>query len=843
MLTADEATLKLTAMNKALALEKQCRYSNVQGRHKTFAAFMTESLTLLTATFLTDAEQLTLLRRSFENYTYMDVGSRMGAIEQLEQFFLEKKRAKVNLQALRKRAGTRPGLNPESSDPVSTGHTGQETDHYYVRPALTLDSEVQFLKGVGPNLAKILANVGVFTIKQLLYYFPKRYIDYETRQKIIQLEAGQDVTIIGQIRSVSAYNTRSGQQSILSVLIEDDTGVMAGNWFLGKVSRAVQENHKSRYAKGTDVMVSGRIKWDTYKKIPAIDRPQIEILSYQDKHHTHASEGLPSSLHAGRIVPVYPLTEGLNLRFLRKAIHQALQSLQGQLQDSIPGAITHRLGLLPLAEALTQIHFPDSQQLAKQARERLVFDELFFMQLRLALMRQSFKQQVQGLILATQEGGLVQQFTAALPFQLTKAQKRVTGEILNDMAQPEPMYRLLQGDVGSGKTIVAMITLLVAVENGYQGALMAPTEILAEQHFKQCTQLLTPLGLRVGLFVGKNKTKIRRQLQQDLLNGQIHVAVGTHALIQNSVEFHRLGAVVVDEQHRFGVKQRTLLKEKGQHPEMLTMTATPIPRTLAMTMHGDLDVSLLDERPPGRSPIKTTLLKRAELPQAYQLIRHEILCGRQAYIVFPLIEESETLSARAATTEAERLQAEVFQTQRVGLLHGKMRPEEKEAVMAKFAAVEIDILVSTTVVEVGVDIPNATVMIIENADRFGLSQLHQLRGRVGRGQFQSYCMLVSESPSEETLQRLHIMTESEDGFYIAEKDLEIRGPGEYLGTRQSGLPDLILADLVEDRGMLEITKREAFALSEQENFKTEYKPLIEAVYQKTADSFSILGAG
>ncbi|NDG05507.1 MAG: ATP-dependent DNA helicase RecG, partial [Alphaproteobacteria bacterium] len=359
-------------------------------------------------------------------------------------------------------------------------------------------------------------------------------------------------------------------------------------------------------------------------------------------------------------------------------------------------------------DALRQIHFPETRDLATAARERLVFDELFYVQLRLSLIRQQYKRTIKGLNLMYQAGGYAEQLKQALPFALTGAQQRVLNEISQDIASDEPMYRMLQGDVGSGKTVVAILTLLAAVENGYQGALMAPTEILAEQHYRKCVEWLTPLGLRAGLFVGKSGAKERRELRQALLNGQIHVAVGTHALIQDDVEFAKLGIVVVDEQHRFGVRQRTLLKSKGQHPEMLTMTATPIPRSLAMTLHGDLDVSILDELPPGRTPIKTTLFTHAQIGHGYQLIRQEILKGRQAYIVFPLIEESETLSAKAATSEAERLQQEVFQDLRIGLLHGKMRPDEKDAVMSRFAAGDLHILVSTTVVEVGVDVPNAT---------------------------------------------------------------------------------------------------------------------------------------
>lgn len=409
--------------------------------------------------------------------------------------------------------------------------------------------------------------------------------------------------------------------------------------------------------------------------------------------------------------------------------------------------------------------------------------------------------------LKIEKDGLVQQFIKSLPFELTGGQKKAVNEILHDLNSEHPMARLLQGDVGSGKTVVACIMLLAGIENGYQGALMAPTEILAQQHYNNLVQWLTPLGLSVGLFLGSQGKKVREKFQTDLRNGQTNIAVGTHALIQDNIEFNNLGAIVVDEQHRFGVKQRNILRKKSQNPQMLTMTATPIPRTLAMTVHGDLDLTVIDELPKGRKPIITTLTSSHK--QVYDLIKREIDSGRQAYVVYPLIEESETLSAKAATIEAEKLQNEIFPQYKIGLLHGKLKNDEKEQVMSDFKNKKYHILVSTTVVEVGVDVPNATVMIIENAERFGLSQLHQLRGRVGRNQLQSYCVLVSSTRSQETKERLNIMTQTNDGFVIAEKDLQLRGPGEFLGTRQSGLPDLIISDIVRDAKILEIARQEA----------------------------------
>lgn len=813
MLSIEEAQLKLKDLRQAVSIEKEHRYIDVQGRKKTFSRFICDTLKDLPPLILGEETELDALRRKFENYRFMDVSGRMTALESMERFLTQLAQGGGNQRKV------------TTVKPKAGGQSIHELD-------------VQYLKGVGPRLAQLLGQVGVQTVENLLYYFPRRYLDYNNRVKILELEQGQDVTVIGTIRTVNAYKTKTGL-SILSLVITDETGMMAANWFLGKLSQASLEVQKDRYPKGADVMVSGKVKWDTYKKIPAMDRPQLEILSYQDASGAQEND----SIHAGRIVPIYALTEGLNLRFLRKAIYQALQDYLDSIIDPMPPEILKQYGLMPLREALRQIHFPETRPLATAARERLVFDELFYVQLRLSLIRQQYKRTVKGLNLIFKEDGHAAQLKKLLPFDLTNAQKRVLAEISTDIASDEPMYRMLQGDVGSGKTIVAILTLLAAVENGYQGALMAPTEILAEQHYRKCLEWLTPLGLRAGLFVGKSKVKERRELRQALLNGQIHIAVGTHALIQEDVEFANLGIVVVDEQHRFGVRQRTLLKSKGQHPEMLTMTATPIPRSLAMTLHGDLDVSILDELPPGRTPIKTILLTHSQIGQGYQLIRQEILKGRQAYIVFPLIEESETLSAKAATSEAERLQQEVFQELRIGLLHGKMRPEEKDAVMSRFAGGELDILVSTTVVEVGVDVPNSTVMVIENADRFGLSQLHQLRGRVGRGSHQSYCVLVSDSKTETTLTRLGILTESEDGFYISERDLELRGPGEFLGTRQSGLPDFVLADLIEDKDTLEKARKAAFSIAADADYLNRHPQLRDMVFQKTDDTFSVLGSG
>ena len=548
-------------------------------------------------------------------------------------------------------------------------------------------------------------------------------------------------------------------------------------------------------------MLSGKVKRNNYDGKLTFDKPTYSIMTGE------FLENQNSNLNIARIVPIYTVCEDLSIKVLRRAIFNAIQAYKDEITNVIPDFIREKLGILDKKIAVEQIHFPESQELLEQARFSLIFEELFLIQLKLVRLREQNSANHSALALKIKEKGLVHQFIDSLPFELTGAQKRAVNEILTDLNSDIPMARLLQGDVGSGKTVVATIMLLAGVENGYQGALMAPTEILAQQHYNNLQQWLAPMGINVGLFLGSQGKKVREKFRTDLRNGQMNIAVGTHALIQDDVDFYNLGAIVVDEQHRFGVKQRNVLKKKSQNPQMLTMTATPIPRTLALTVHGDLDLTIIDELPKGRKPIKTSLVTSHR--GVYDLIQREIEAGRQAYVVYPLIEESETLSAKAATIEAERLQNEIFPQFKIGLLHGKLKNDEKEQVMTDFKNKKYDILVSTTVVEVGVDVPNATVMLIENAERFGLSQLHQLRGRVGRNSLQSYCILHTSTKSQETRERLNIMTQTNDGFVIAEKDLQLRGPGEFLGTRQSGLPDFIISDIVRDAKILEIARNEA----------------------------------
>jgi ATP-dependent DNA helicase RecG len=852
----EELTLTLSDLRQAMAYERKHRYINVQGKKHLFADFAhktTEALSrsrmlalLLGSRDNTPAETLAPIIARLSQYAFAELSSRISTLDMLEAVLDRWAGQEAPSSAPRQQASLSPIAHPQSPTPSAN----------------PLERPIGQQRGIGPRLAQLLQSVGVFTLENLLYYFPRRYLDYNNRVRIKDLKDGEEVTVIATVQAVSAHNAKNRPMAIVSLTVADGAGpasTLTATWFYGKSHPAVLETYKSRFAKGAEVMLSGKVKWDSFKNRAGMDRPVVEVLSYQDAHAAYSTTAEPSpqgrgqgegktpennaSLDVGRIVPVYPLTDGLNLRFLRKAIDQALTDHLPQLVDPLPTAIKTQYQLDDLPVALRQIHFPSTMPQADSARRRLVFDELFYLQARLAMLRAQYKQTAHGMSLSAVSGGYVDRFLEALPFTLTNAQQRVFAEIMADLATPEPMYRMLQGDVGSGKTIVALLALLVGADNGYQGAMMAPTEILAEQHYRKFVEWLTPLGLRVGLFVGKAGAKERRDLRQALLNGQIHVAVGTHALIQDDVEFQRLGVVVVDEQHRFGVRQRMQLKAKGEAPEMLTMTATPIPRSLAMTLHGDLDVSVLDELPPGRQPIKTQLLPVSREHHVHGLIRQEIVKGRQVYIVFPLIEESETLAAKAATTEMERLQHEVFAEFRIGLLHGKLKPEDKDGVMTAFSNHQLDILVATTVVEVGVDVPNATVMVITNADRFGLAQLHQLRGRVGRGRHQSYCLLLCDNKTPETLERLNVLVESEDGFYLAEKDLELRGPGEFLGTRQSGLPDFILADIVKDKAVLAMAREAAQAMVADPAYLPNHPHLAATIQHKTEQTFGVLGAG
>lgn len=768
-------------IKKAVEIEVKYKYININGKTRSFASFICSELKKEIK--VSQNPKWKVLLEHFERYSMDTLPQRKRSLERLVSVI---------------KSDFEPKSAPEKNN------------------TLTLKSDVMYLKGIGPKIAYILNKLGIYTVGDLLYYFPRKHVDYSTRTRIRDLKVGETTTIFGTIKSVEAFTTKNNL-GVVKVRINDGSGNLNLSFFASKTNKYTQERMKTQFPKGAGIMVSGLVKFNNYDRTLTLDKPTYSIMDDDVLD--------PANINLARIVPIYPLSDKLNIKTLRRAIFNTIQLFKNDIETVLPEKIIKKYNLLPKRDAIEGIHFPNDNETLQKARYSLVFEELFLIQLKLALLREENNKNLSAIPLEIKKDGLVMRFIESLPFKLTSAQQRAVNEILNDLNSTKPMQRLLQGDVGSGKTVVATIMLLAAIENGYQAAIMAPTEILAQQHYNNLVKWLTPLGLKVELLLGSIGKKQRRESETNLRNGQANIAVGTHALIQDGVDFANLGAVVIDEQHRFGVKQRLALRKKSQNPQILTMTATPIPRTLAITMNGDLDLTIIDELPKGRKPIITTLTNSRR--QIAELIRHEVDAGRQAYIVYPLIEESETLSAKAATIEKERWQNEVFPNYKVGLLHGKLKNDEKDEVMAKFKNKEYDILVSTTVVEVGVDVPNATVIVIENAERFGLSQLHQLRGRVGRSDLQSYCVLSSSTKSQETRARLDIMTQTNDGFVIAEKDLQIRGPGEFLGTRQSGLPDMIIADVVNDAKILELARSEAIDFVRNNNID-DYPLLKEA---------------
>ena len=768
-------------IKKAVEIEVKYKYININGKTRSFASFICSELKKEIK--VSQNPKWKVLLEHFERYSMDTLPQRKRSLERLVSVI---------------KSDFEPKSAPEKNN------------------TLTLKSDVMYLKGIGPKIAYILNKLGIYTVGDLLYYFPRKHVDYSTRTRIRDLKVGETTTIFGTIKSVESFTTKNNL-GVVKVRINDSSGNLNLSFFASKTNKYTQERMKTQFPKGAGIMVSGLVKFNNYDRTLTLDKPTYSIMDDDILD--------PANINLARIVPIYPLSDKLNIKTLRRAIFNTIQLFKNDIETVLPEKIIKKYDLLPKRDAIEGIHFPSDNETLQKARYSLVFEELFLIQLKLALLREENNKNLSAIPLEIKKDGLVMRFIESLPFKLTSAQQRAVNEILNDLNSTKPMQRLLQGDVGSGKTVVATIMLLAAIENGYQAAIMAPTEILAQQHYNNLVKWLTPLGLKVELLLGSIGKKQRRESETNLRNGQANIAVGTHALIQDGVDFANLGAVVIDEQHRFGVKQRLALRKKSQNPQILTMTATPIPRTLAITMNGDLDLTIIDELPKGRKPIITTLTNSRR--QIAELIRHEVDAGRQAYIVYPLIEESETLSAKAATIEKERWQNEVFPNYKVGLLHGKLKNDEKDEVMAKFKNKEYDILVSTTVVEVGVDVPNATVIVIENAERFGLSQLHQLRGRVGRSDLQSYCVLSSSTKSQETRARLDIMTQTNDGFVIAEKDLQIRGPGEFLGTRQSGLPDMIIADVVNDAKILELARSEAIDFVRNNNID-DYPLLKEA---------------
>ena len=764
----------------------------------------------------------------------------LGRIDQASPQLGPASQSQTPLQAPSVSSTQSSGTHP--SPPTSAPPAPRDTARPQRRPqegsggARTgLEAPVDSLSGISSGYGARLNKLGITTVADLLYHFPHRYEDYRTLKPINCLEYGQETTIIGTIWETNTRHTRDGG-TIVSSIIADASATIEAVWFnqpyLARQLRA-----------GTQIVLSGKVEQHLGRLI--LRSPAWEPLEKE-------------LIHTGRLVPIYPLTQGVTARWLRRLMKRVLDywvplrgtppagggtEPGGRLADHLPETVRQRASLLDLPTAIRQIHFPDNWEMVEHARHRLAFDEFLMIQLGMLRQRQQW-QSAPGVPLGRKQA-VLNAFLRSLPFTLTTAQRSSLDQILDDMDHDRPMSRLLQGDVGSGKTVVAAAAMLMAVAAGKQAALMAPTEILVEQHTQSVTRLLGS-GLEWGLdrpisvtpLTGSMGRIERQQAYMAIASGRANIVIGTHALIQQHVTFQDLALVIVDEQHRFGVAQRATLRSKGSSPHMLVMSATPIPRSLALTIYGDLDISAIDELPPGRQPIHTRWLLPRERERAYAFIQSQIAAGHQAFILYPLIEESEKVDARAATDEYERLQGTIFQTARLGLLHGKMKAKEKEEVMAQFHQGKLDILVSTSVVEVGIDVPNATVMLVEGADRFGLAQLHQFRGRVGRSEYRSYCLLLSDSASPDdpqtraTWERLKAIEDTQDGFVLAEKDLELRGPGDFFGLRQSGLPELRLASLSNIQ-VLEQARAEAKLLFEHDPSlsQPEHQLLAEKVTQ------------
>lgn len=666
-----------------------------------------------------------------------------------------------------------------------------------------LNKDVQYVKGIGPKRAYKLNKLGIFTLKDLIYYFPRQFEDRNNLKKIAQLDNDEKATIKAVITGIETSSPKKGM-TLTKVCVKDETSS-------AKLVFFNQPHIKNAFRVGDMVLVFGKVK-KSYKN--------VELTSCEIEFFTKSPK------NTCKVMPIYPLTYGVTNKEIMSIMKTVLDSEELKIKEYLPINIIKKYNLCSIDYAIKNIHSPQSKDSLKVALYRIIFEEFLILQMGLFLFKSGIND-CKGIKFNKNEN--LDNIRSSLPFKLTKAQSRALNEIIDDMASDKIMNRLVQGDVGSGKTVVALLSLANCVLNGYQGALMAPTEILAEQHYAYLSDTLEEFNINVELLVGSCTKKQKENILKRVKNNEIDILIGTHALIEDTVEFNNIGLVITDEQHRFGVRQRSRLSDKGKNPDIIVMTATPIPRTLALILYGDLDISIIDELPPGRQPIETMAIDKKKRERVYNnLVRDEVQKGRQVYIVCPLVEESEAIEAKAATELVEELKSQYFSDLRVGLLHGKMKSSEKDNIMKMFKNKEIDILVSTTVIEVGVNVPNATLMIIENSERFGLAQLHQLRGRVGRGVHKSYCILIYASKSEVCRQRMSIMEETNDGFKISEKDLEIRGPGEFFGTRQHGIPELKVANIFKHMKILKLAQQEArYILGEDKNLNFEENKLLK----------------
>ncbi len=720
----------------------------------------------------------------------------------------ERQEAMQALRGLLAVAGSDVVASPVDVAPVTRRAVPSPATTHSVESGRGLEASVGVLSGVGEKRSALLKNLGIETIRDFLFFYPRRYEDYSKLKTINHLTYGEHVSVLATVWEAGGRQTHSGRY-VFRAILSDNTGTLEITWFN-------QRHLAGLVRRGMQLLVCGKV--DEYLGRLVMNSPEWEIVGRQD-------------VSSARIQPIYPLTEGLHQRWMRLMLERTLTAWAKRVPDALPESLCAEHNLLPLHRALWGVHFPDDMSHLDAARRRLAFEEALYLQLGLLRQKRLWKAQPGRTIVPAPDHLTTLQ--NALPYTLTSAQQRSLNEMLRDIASSQPMNRLLQGDVGAGKTVVAALLMAATAADGLQAALMAPTEILAEQHYKGLTKLFAAFPdprPTVGLLTSSITGEERQVLYAGLLDGSVQVVVGTHALIQESVAFKDLALVIIDEQHRFGVEQRSKLRQKGYNPHLLAMTATPIPRSLELTVWGHLDVSVLDEMPPGRQPIVTRVLVPRERERAYAFIRSQVEEGRQAFIIYPLVEASDTIEAKAAVDEHARLQRDVFPDLKVGLLHGRMAAAEKEQMMSAFVQGQLDILVATAVVEVGIDVPNATVMLIDGAERFGLAQLHQFRGRVGRGAYQSYCLLLAGNASEEAAERLKAVESTTDGFALAQIDLEMRGPGEFLGVQQSGFPELPMATLADTRLLHEVREvAQGILDADPELAASEHKALAERV--------------
>ena len=767
-------------LQKALTLESENRFTNLLGKKQYFNDYLNKSLSNLDNLKLTN-EFIKLFGEfsiKYSEYNDLDVNQR-------KRLVIDTRKALLKL-----------------GKSIDLNYSNKNTDSYYskvIDSNLSLNSDIALIKSIGKINKNKLNELGIYNIKDIINYFPRTYLDYTNRVKIINLKPDNLYTCIATIKKFYIYKSPNNSNlSIMNIVIFDETSsIKVTKFFLGKRFRSYSffSSQKSLYMPGTKLAISGKVKLSEYGK-NFVD-PQIEILNTNEE----------SFNFSGKIMPLYSLSESFsNLSFIKLIKKVIIYSKQ--YPDLLNQKQLNSLSLVSKSDSLINIHLPINQNALIESKKRLVFDELFLLQMKFLLRKRKNNKKLT-IQKSIKKNFLLKDFLNKVPFQLTKSQEKVLDEIKSDLSDLTPMSRLLQGDVGSGKTIIAIASLLIELEKDQQGALMVPTEVLASQHYKNLIQFLNPLLVSVELLTGNTPQKKRKEILTNLKNGMVDILVGTHALFEDKVVFNSLGMVVIDEQHRFGVTQRNRLLNKGENTNLLSMTATPIPRTLALSLYGDLDISQITELPPGRVPITTKIISEEELNILFKRVENEIDNGKQAYVILPLIEDSEKMNLSSAKKIFKYLSEEIFLKNKVGLLHGKLNSEEKNNVINSFVNNEVNILVSTTVIEVGIDVPNASIMIIYNSERFGLSQLHQLRGRVGRGSHKSFCYLVTSENNGLENKRLSVLEKSNDGFYIAEKDLELRGPGQLLGYKQSGLPDFVLDNLPNNKVLIEKAREEA----------------------------------